>query len=282
MNNEIAAKQTKEKCLKILREYTKHEIVKITHTGDSAIFAALFLAKQHGYTSVLIPDQGGWLSYKTFPKILEMNILELKTDYGLFLPSEIAKHKNAVLLFSSFAGYAAPQRLPEIAAVCKKQNILMIEDASGALTYPGLCDGQVSDIIVGSFGKWKIADVGYGGFLSTRRELVSETVKSSDIFSLVGEKTMNYDLLLQKLKNASQRLHFILRKTQELKQKCKKLGFSLLHEKEEGLSIFVVFKNEKEKKKIIDFCKEEEIPFKECPLYIKVLENAISLEVKRL
>lgn len=281
-NSSKEKKQLKEKCLKILREYTRHDFVKITHTGDCAIFAALFIAKQHGHTSVLIPDQGGWLSYKTFPAILKMKIKELKTNYGLLLQEEIKKYRDAVLLFSSFAGYAAPQRLEEIAEVCKENNIFMIEDASGALTHPTLCNGLLSDIIVGSFGKWKIVDVGYGGFLSVKKELITDAIKYSVIFSLLGEKTMDYELLLRKLKIASNRLQFILKKTQELKQKCKKHGFSLLHEKEEGLSIFVLFHDKKEKREIIDFCKEEEIPFKECPLYIKVLEKAISIEVKRL
>ncbi|MEK6868025.1 MAG: DegT/DnrJ/EryC1/StrS family aminotransferase, partial [Nanoarchaeota archaeon] len=279
-------KQLKDKCLKLLQQYTKHPIVKITNSGDTAIFGALSIAKQHGCKEVLIPDQGGWLSYKTFPKLLDMQIIQLKTTYGVIDPvvlnTEVNHHKNAALLFASFAGYAAPQDIEEIANICKENNILMIEDASGALTHELLCNGNLSDIIVGSFGKWKIADVGYGGFLSAKQHIITEEVKESDIFSLIKSTNMNYTLLFEKLKAAPQRLQFILKKTKEIKALCKKEHFSMIHENEEGLSIFVKWENEEEKEKILQFCKSHHLEYKECPLYIKVLEKAISIEVKRL
>src|SRR3989338_6986803 len=123
-------KQLKDKCLKLLQQYTKHPIVKITNSGDSAIFGALSIAKQHGCKEVLIPGQGGWLSYKTFPNLLDLKVTELKTTYGLISTNELKKHKNTALLFASFAGYAAPQDIDAIAQVCRENNILMIEDAS--------------------------------------------------------------------------------------------------------------------------------------------------------
>ncbi len=276
-------KLLKEKCLKLLRHYTHHEIIKITQSGDSAIFGALSIAKQHGCKEILIPDQGGWLSYQTFPKLLDLKIIELKTIYGLLLPEEIKKYKNAVLLFSSFAGYAAPQNIVALAGVCKANNIIIIEDASGALSHPTLCNGNLSDIIVGSFGKWKIADVGYGGFLSAKKEMITQAIKESDIFSLIKEHRMDYALLLKKLREAPKRLQFLLEKTKEIKQLCKKEQFKMIHEDAEGIGIFVKYSSEKEKQKILDFCKKHKLEYKECPLYIKVLEKAaISLEIKRI
>ncbi len=272
----------KDKCLKLLQQYTKHPIVKITNSGDSAIFGALSIAKQQGYKEVLIPDQGGWLSYRTFPKLLDLKITELKTTHGIINSTELKKHKDAALLFASFAGYAAPQPIEEISKICKENNLLMIEDASGSLTHPTLCNGNLSDIIIGSFGKWKIADVGYGGFLSAKEGIITKEIKESEILSLININVMDYTILLEKLKAAPQRLHFILNKTKEIKLLCKKEHFQLIHEDAEGLSIFVTYKTEKEKEHIIDFCKRNTLEYKECPLYIKVLEKAISIEVKRL
>ncbi len=276
------AKAIKEKCLKVLRHYTNHPIVKITQSGDSAIFGALSLAKQHGYKEILIPDQGGWLSYRTFPKLLDLHITEFKTNYGLLLPEELKKHKNAALLFASFAGYAAPQPIEAIAKICKENNLLMIEDASGALSHPTLCNGALSDIIVGSFGKWKIVDLGYSGFLSAKEGIITQSVRDSEIISLIKVTIMSYAVLLKKLEGAPKRLQFLLKKTKKIKQLCKKEKFSLIHEQEEGIAIFVKFSSEKEKQKIIEFCKTNKIDWKECPLYIKVLEKAISLEIKRM
>lgn len=279
-------KQLKDKCLKLLQQYTKHPIVKITNSGDSAIFGALSIAKQHGCKEVLIPDQGGWLSYRTFPKLLDLKITKLKTTYGVIDPvvlnTEVKQHKNTALLFASFAGYAAPQPIEAIAKICKENNILMIEDASGALTHTTLCNGNLSDIIVGSFGKWKITDVEYGGFLSAKEGIITQEIKESEILSLIKNSFMDYTLLLKKLEGATRRLQFLLKKTKEMKVLCKKEQFNLIHEDAEGLSIFVKFSNEAEKEKIVAFCKKQHIEYKECPLYIKVLEKAISIEVKRL
>ncbi len=275
-------KQLKDKCLKLLQQYTKHPVVKITNSGDSAIFGALSIAKQKGCTEVLIPDQGGWLSYRTFPKLLDLKITELKTTYGLINQIELKKYKNTALLFASFAGYTAPQDIEAIAKICRENNMLMIEDASGALTHNTLCNGNLSDIIVASFGKWKIADVGHGGFLSAKEGIITQEIKDSEIFSLIKDNCMDYNILLKKLEGASKRLQFLLKKTKEIKALCKKKHFQMLHEAAEGLSIFVTYKTEEEKQHILEFCKKQKLEYKECPLYIKVLEKAISIEVKRL
>ena len=284
--NTQLTKELKDKCLKLLRAYTKHDVVKITTSGDAAIFGALAIAKQRGIKTVLVPDQGGWLTYLTFPKILDMDIVELKTDYGLLVPSvlekEAKRYSHCVLLFSSFAGYAAPQNITDIANVCQKHQILMIEDASGALGHDTLCNGTLSDIILGSFGKWKIADVGHGGFLSCKKGIITPEIKELDILSLVQEKQMNYALLLEKLMRVPQRLASIFEKTKEIKTLCKKEHFDLIHEDAQGLSVFVRFHTDEEKEKILAFCKTHHIEYKECPLYIKVLEKAISLEIKRM
>lgn len=286
--NLVQDKALKEKCLKLLRQYTKHEIIKITNSGDSAIFGALSIAKQHGCAEILIPDQGGWLSYQTFPKLLDLKITELKTNYGIIEPEELEKEakrlkgKNAALLFSSFAGYAGQQPIEQIAEVCKENKILMIEDASGAIAHSTLCNGNLSDIIVASFGKWKIVDLGYGGFLSAKEALITPTIKESDIFSLIKGNRLEYAVLLKKLEGAPGRLQFLLKKTKEIKRLCKKEKFSLIHENEEGIGIFIKYNTDKEKQRIVEFCKKNKIEWKECPLYIKVLEKAISLEIKRI
>jgi dTDP-4-amino-4,6-dideoxygalactose transaminase len=279
-------KQAKDACLKLLRQYTKHECIKITNSGDAAIFAALSIAKQKGYKKVIIPDQGGWLTYKTFPKLLDLEIEEIKTNYGRIDPQSLTEYKDAVLLYSSFAAYAADQPIGPIHFIAKKQNMFIILDASGALAHrdpvsegrESLCDGRWADIIMGSFGKWKIADLGYGGFLSTKE--ISKEVKESDIFKLTKCHTMNYDVLLEKLKAAPKRIQFLMGKALDIKRQWE--GFNFIHEDANGVNVIIKYNNEEEKERIIAKCKENNLKYKLCPLYIKVLEKAISIEVKRL
>lgn len=282
MEVDLHQKQMKEKCLKLLREYTKHEIVKCTSLGDSAIFGALSIAKQHGYTDVIIPDQGGWLSYQTFPLLLDMHIIPVKTDYGILLKDELKKYTHAALLFSSYAGYAAAQNLKMIADIARQNDFLIIEDASGAVSHKELCNGALSDIIVGSFGRWKIVNCGNGGFLSIKQKLLTPAVKDSDILSLIKSINLNYDALYEKLKHAPERLQFLINKTREVKQLCRKEKFDIIHADAEGIAVFAKFSSDNEKEKIIAFCKKHSIAYKECPMYIKVLEKAISMEIKRL
>ncbi len=282
MEENLHKKQMKERCLKLLRDYTKHENVKFTSLGDSAIFGALSIAKQHGFTDVIIPDQGGWLSYQTFPLLLDMHVISIKTNYGILCKEELQKHKNAAVLFPSFAGYAAAQDIQMIGEVAKQNNLFLIEDASGAVSHEKLCNGAISDIIIGSFGTWKIVNLGYGGFLSIKKQHVTQQIKDSNIFSVIKTIHIDYDALYEKLKQAPERLHFLLQKTKEVKALCKKEKFQLIHESAEGIAIFIKFKTEKEKKNILAFAEKLGIKTKECPMYIKVMEKAISLEIKRL
>ncbi|MFA6889242.1 MAG: DegT/DnrJ/EryC1/StrS family aminotransferase [Candidatus Woesearchaeota archaeon] len=282
MEEDLHQKQMKDKCLKLLREYTQHENVKFTSLGDSAIFGALSIAKQHGYTDVIIPDQGGWLSYQTFPLLLDMHIINIKTDQGILLVDELKKYTHAALLFSSFAGYAAAQDLTQIASIAKQNDFFIIEDASGAVSHKDLCNGAISDIIIASFGRWKIVNLGNGGFLSIKKKYLTQQVKESDIFSLIKPNNLDYNILYEKLKKAPGRLQFLLKKTKEVKQLCQKEKFELIHADAEGIAVFVKFKSDKEKEKIITFCKQHTIAYKECPMYIKILEKAISMEIKRM
>ncbi len=278
----MTSKSVKDSCLKLLSQYTKKNIVKITMSGDAAIFAALSIAKQLGYKTVLIPDQGGWLTYKTFPNLLGIKIIELPTDYGIINPEQLQQYDNAILLYSSYAGYFAAQSIGDIYKASKRQNILVVLDVSGALTHEFLCNGNNADIFVASFGRWKIVDLGYAGFLSAGSDLITKHVKASDIFKLTKIKNIDYELLNKKLNEAHKKLQFILQQSQEVKQHCNKAGFTIIHEKKEGLNVICKYKTDTEKHNIISFCKKNNLPYKECPLYIKVLEKAISIEIKRV
>ena len=87
-----------QKVLRRLRELTDHKYVKLTASGNNAIFFALSIAKSLGFTKVAVPDQGGWFSYKTYPEKLGMKVSEIKTDYGLI--DSVKLDSKSVLSFS--------------------------------------------------------------------------------------------------------------------------------------------------------------------------------------
>ena len=74
----------KRQVLEKLREFTKHNNILITNRGNQSILLALHLVKKNtDKNTILIPNQGGWLTFKTYPKILGFNIKEVKTDSGI-------------------------------------------------------------------------------------------------------------------------------------------------------------------------------------------------------
>src|SRR3989339_1003422 len=107
-----------EKIKDRLRKLTGHNTVELTSRGNIAIFAALYLARQstldknHKITKniVLIPDQGGWFTYKKYPKMLELEPVEVKTDNGVIDTGNLKKiikddKKILCVLYSNPAGY---------------------------------------------------------------------------------------------------------------------------------------------------------------------------------
>ncbi|MDP3918928.1 MAG: DegT/DnrJ/EryC1/StrS family aminotransferase [Nanoarchaeota archaeon] len=252
-----------------LKKICKHKNVEITDRCNSAIFIAMQMVSNSEKKKILIPDQGGWFSYKKYPKFFGLEIVEVKTDYGVIDIKDLEeKSKDCCgFIFTSFAGYFAEQDLKKISEVCRNNGCLVIEDASGAIGDEILCNGEYSDIIVGSFGHWKPVNCGYGGFISSNLEIKGEALSMIKVYEGA------YDEMYDALKN--NKLPKLLELSKKVKDDLKE--FDILYREKRGVNV-VVRKNPK----IIEYCKEKGYPFVECPNYIRVNEEAISIELKRL
>jgi hypothetical protein len=260
--------------LKKLKKLTKHKNVRLTERGNSAIFLAMAIARKvNPRTHFLIPDQGGWYSYKKYPQFFNFNIKEIKTDYGIVDLDHLKENieNSSAFIFTSFAGYFAEQPLKKIAKICKKNDCLVIEDASGALGDSKLCKGKYSDIIIGSFGKWKPINYGYGGFISASKPEYFEKIKEA--LSLIKVHPAFYKDILPLLN--SKRLKLILAKAEKIKKDLK--SYDVLHRDKRGLNVVVKFNPD-----VVEYCQKNNLPYILCPNYIRVNEKAISIEVKRL
>lgn len=295
----MAAKETKESdhqlhaCLEQLKVLTNHGHIALTNCGNSAIFLALSIVKKvNPKPYLLIPDQGGWLSYETYPLLLGFQIKKVKTNRGLIDLEDLQKNLSgaAALLVASNAGYCALQDMHAIAKMCKANNCLFIDDASGSLGMRlilsdndtnGVCDGNLADIIVGSFGRWKILNVSHGGFISCKEDWLKE---DNAPFSLTKHK-IDLNILHQKLENIKKRLQFLMTSADRVKSELQQLGFQVVHPNKKGLNVIATFKDEQEKNKILDWCRHQSPQSFEttlCPRYIRVIEPAVSIELKRL
>lgn len=222
--------------------------------GNAAIKILLELAKKHS-SKLLIQDEGGWLTYEPFGKKLGFEVS--KIDLNKKIP-----FKNAVLLVQSMKGYHSLLDMEFIKKQCKKNNILLINDASGSI---GLKEATFGDYILASCNKDKPLNYERLGIIASNKKLdIKETKFDKEEF-------------LEKLKNLPERLKFL----QEKKEKAKKLfkDFSIVEEK--GINIIVLFKNNEERNKIIEICESNKYEYTECPRYIRLLKKGISVEVKR-
>lgn len=263
-----------DKVLEKLRKFTKHDNIRITDRGNSAIFVAMAMAKKiNPKPFLLIPDQGGWISFRTYPRLLGFDIKEIQTDRGILNLKTLEEGtKNAsALIMTSFAGYFAEQPLKEISEICKKNDCLLIEDASGALGDKTLCNGNLSDIIVGSFGRWKPVNLGYGGFISARNKEFFGQAKEP--LSLIKVHNNIYGELLRLL--TRKRLKRLLKLQEKVKKELK--GVKVFHKEKRGLNVVTEYNP-----KVLKYCQKKGYPYILCPTYIRVNEKAISIELKRL
>ncbi len=257
---------------KIMQKYTKHRFISLTSRGNKAILAGIRAAKERnpGKIKALTVDQGGWLTYLQYPKKLKMKLDFVKTDYGVIDLEDLKKKSlgSCFLLYSNPAGYYASQPMKDIYRICDENGCLVIMDVTGSIGSE-LCDGNYADILVGSFGKAKPVNLGYGGFISSKEHL---NIKSDFDEKLVSE-------LKARLHDLSKRYRIF----EDLNQKIKKdlNSLKILHPEKRGINVIVRFDTESEKQMIEEYCNNNGIEYTICPRYIRVKEKAVSIEVKR-
>ena len=296
----------RDRIIRELKKLTKHSYIELTERGNTAIFAALYCARKlvldENYKimkkTVIIPDQAGWLTYEKYPKMLELEVKKVKTEHGIIDLGELKKiSKDAcVFIYANPAGYFAEQPIREIYNICKNNNCLVILDVTGSIGDAELSDGSYADFIVCSFGRWKPVNLGYGGFISAAKkeyfemsetQRVSEHAQKSPIFDKAKEifNTIHFDekylpLLEKKLSSLTRRLNLLYERAKKVKNDLKEL--SIIHRDKKGINVIVKFDGDEEKEKIINYCKNNNLEYTLCPRYIRVMDKAISIEIKRL
>jgi hypothetical protein len=268
-------KEIKEKCILLLKKYTGKKHIFFTDRGNSSILLALKLAKEKGKKNAILQNQGGWITYGQYLRKLKIEMNSIETDYGIVDAKSLEKNigSETLILINSMPGYHALQKdMDKIEKLCKSKGTFLINDASGSI---GREEAKFGDIILGSFGEWKPIEVKYGGFIAF------DEPSFEDFFKENFKKEVNefFDLLYPRLVELPENLKKIDEKVAQIKKQLK--DFDVLHRESYGLDVIVKFRSEDEKQKIIDFCKVYDYEYTICPRYIRVLDDAISIEVKR-
>lgn len=264
-----------EEIKKQLIEFTGCSNIKIVKNGNKAILYALRIAKRLGKINIFIQDQGGWITYYQYPKRLNLEIIKLKTNFGLIDKHELASKLDdkSVLLINSMPGYLALEDMGDIAAICRENKSMIINDISGSI---GTDNAKFGDIVVCSFGKDKPINYGDGGFIG---------VKDSDYFDIIEMQEISAGAgLADRIKTLDNRLADINAIREQLLAGLISLGFQekLIHPSRHGINIAVRFADETEKERVINYCNKNNVEYTICPRYIRVECDAVSIEIKRL
>lgn len=272
---------SKEEVIAKIKELTGCKYVKLATRGNTAIDAAVS-------GKILIPEEGGWLHYQKFDHdTVKCNDGKIDLDD---LKKKLATGKYHAFLYQNPGGYFAEEPIQEIYKICKENNCLVVLDVSGSLGTE-LCDGDYADIIVGSFGRWKPVNAEVGGFVASNDRSLFRKVEKN-IKELKEESSLK--IILEKLNGLQERLKFLTDKRKQVINDLK--DFDIVHKDDFGLVVVVKFSTDKEKESnkttsrfklsekesIINYCKNNNLPWTECPRYIRLNKKAVSIEVKKL
>lgn len=262
-----------------IKEFTKHSQVRLLPAGDSAIFTSYYISKKVNRKAfILIPDQGGWMNYERYAKILGFEVIKIKTNRGKIDLEDLEEHceKGAAFIYSNPGAYIVDQPIKEIWDICKDKCVVVM-DVTGCIGDKDLCNGGYADLLLGSFGKWKPVNNEYGGFISFRQKVLLNHARET--FPMF-KTNFDHGKLMGKLNNVKKRLAFFYNKCLKIKEDLK--DFDVVHPDGIGINVIVGFKTEGEKKSILKYCEEKNLEYTMCPRYIRVEEDAVSIEVKRL
>ena len=280
-----------------LADIVNHKFAKLVNSGNSAILSTMNSIDG----AILIPDQGAWNGFKQIANFLNKDLITVKTNQGLvdldYLNESIIssskdnmidlddENKKSALFLTSFAAYTAEQDIKEISDFIHKNNMVLVEDASGAIgdRENKLANGKYSDIIIGSTGSPKIVNVEDGGFITTNdnslfdnSKLLLKTNKASNITACGIYNELDF---------AQENLEKSIDSCLYLKEKIKnETGFEVFHTDKRGINVIIKTDDPKSLSYKLrqEFVLDSHGMITKCPNYNRLKEKAVALEIKNL
>jgi dTDP-4-amino-4,6-dideoxygalactose transaminase len=251
-----------------------------TKRGNHSIKLSLELFKNKK-TTVFTQDQGGWLTYPQFIKKNKFEEIQVKTNYGIIEKEHLEeiekKYKeilsNSIFLINSMPGYVTYQNMEIISNFCEKHNIILINDTAGSI---GNINATKGDIIIGSFGKSKPMSLDeHGGYIASNNQEYITQIKEK-----LQNNSEKYDFNLEKnITNLPKKLKY----WQDIVNKTIKdlSNLEIIHKDKTKINVIIKYKTEEEKNQITNYVDKNNLEYTQCPRYIRIMNKAISIEIKR-
>ena len=268
----------KDQVLKELRQLTKHEHVAVINRGNAGVFLSILQATG----PILGPKEGGWITYESIAQSLGKEYIHVETAAAKIDLDDLkvkveSAGKGSLFIYHSNAAYSVAQDTKAIYDVCHAAGVLVAMDASGAIGTE-LCNGHHADILFASFGRWKLIENKEGAMVS-----VADKVRFKNMKPLLQAVSFEGDFaqLLQRINELPKRIEFLLAQSQQVIKGLQK--HKILNKDEKYPFVVIVpFENEIDRLKIAAFCTKNKLEYTQCPREIRVMQDAISIEVKRL
>ncbi|MBD3259755.1 hypothetical protein GF371_03955 [Candidatus Woesearchaeota archaeon] len=262
------------KIIQKLKDMTGCRHVLLLDRGNSAVFLAFYAVKTKNMM-LSIPDQGGWLTYKDYPKKLDLKFTEYHTDYAKATEDSFQNPKNKAYIICQPGGYFVQQKLSMI----RQKTDFYILDASGSIGNDDVRNSR-ADIILGSFSKWKPVNLGKGGFFATDNDDIFDIAKLQADKHLFKPDLSEAEMLLRLLNRVKERYNLFEEHCQKIKEDLKE--FEILHPDSHGINLVVKADSEHDKEQVTQYCKDNNYAYTLLPRYIRANCNGVSIEVKRL
>ena len=276
---------------------TNHSYAKLVNSGNSAILSAMNSIDG----AILIPDQGAWNGFKQIAKFLNKDLITVTTNKGLIDLNNLNEslissseeniidlddeNNKSALFLTSFAAYTAEQDMKSICDFAHENNLIVVEDASGAIGdyEKRLANGNYSDIIIGSTGSPKIVNVEDGGFITSNDDTLFE--KSNLLLKTNKASNITACGIYNELDFASENLKKTVDACLYLKESIEeKTNFNVFHKDKRGINVII----ESEDPKSLSYKLRQEFVLDshgmitKCPNYNRLKERAVALEIKNL
>ena len=261
----------KEKAISIIKELTGKKNVLFMDKCRASAELLMVLAKRSGFEFLVIQEEGGWYTYEKSGVRQGLKVLKASMNNGVLVKEAFPFDKKALILLNTNPGYAFFDDL-SFYDDFKKNGSLVVNDVVSSI---GEKYAMKGDFIIGSFGKHKPLSISSGGsFIAFDDDRGLNDLKQ-ELFPDSG-KGIAFDELVVVLNNLENKKRAWFNYSNKIKKELLEQGFDVIN-KNKSLNVLVRGKREN----LIKFCVERNLEFLDCPLYIRTLQEAVSIEIKK-
>jgi hypothetical protein len=267
----------KNQCIEKLSLITRKKHIFFMDKCRDAAELIMHYSKDRGFTNLIIQEEGGWYTYEKSAQKLGMDVLSAPMFKGVLIKDKFPFKDNSLIILNTNPGYAFIEPL-SFYDDFKKLNTIIVNDIVSSI---GDDISLKGDILIGSFGKNKPLTISSGGaFVACDNlEMHKELLTLKESFYPESGKDVSFNELIFALDNVNNKKKRWSDYSTKIKVLLLQNGFDVMN-LNDSINIFVKTSND-ERENLINFCVEHNLEYVLCPKYIRTMQEAVSIEIKK-